>query len=279
MARFYNPYHFVPVEKPGAPQTHLSIPRAPDLWPERVTHERYAPNTHSGRVVVRLTTVTPTVIGAQQIRENKDECATVATYVVEGQPAIPASTLRGLVGSVIEAASGGPLRILDNSPYSYRRGMEESLSAIGLLVEDGGALKLKPMCLPTLESNDGGQTFEAPARFRRVFPKPQFKVFFGDADTIRSNAFKYRTQTDINEAVPMPVKQLAWSANKVIRDRSLHVKANRFAVGQDADTADHPRLGLVRVLGCWGDRKEHIPSGKRHELWIPLPDTGAKALP
>jgi CRISPR-associated protein (TIGR03986 family) len=278
MARFYNPYHFVPVEKPGAPQNHLSIRRA-DRWPERVTHERYAPNTHSGRLVVRLTTVTPTVIGAKPIREDKGEYATIETYRVEGRPAIPASTLRGLIGSVIEAASGGPLRILDNSSYSYRRGMEESLSAIGLLVEDGGALKLQPMSLPTLESTDGGHTFEAPARFRRVFPKPQFKVFFGDGETIRSNAFKYRTQTNINQAVPMPVKQLAWSGNTVIRDRSLHVKANRFAVGQDADTAEHPRLGLVRVLGCWGDRKEHIPPGKRHELWIPLPDAAVKALP
>ena len=283
MARFYNPYHFVPVEKPAAAQTHLSIARKdfPDSKGDfaRVTHERYVSGTHSGRLVVRLTTVTPTVIGAEQKRERKDECATVEPYRIDGQPAIPASTLRGLIGSVVEAASNGPLRVLDNRGYSYRRGMEESLSAIGLIVEENGELKLKPMCLPSLESHDGGRTFEVPARFRRIFPKPQFKVFFGDRHTICGRDFQYRTHTSVEQAVLMPVKQLAWSGASVAPDPSLHVKANRFAVAQDADSRDAPRPGMVRVLGCWGEREKQMPPGKHHELWIPLPDAAAKAIP
>ena len=97
MARFYNPYHFVPVEKPGAAQTHLSIPlpvphesfgdSTGDF--ARVTHERYVAGTHSGRLVVSLTTVTPTVIGAKQKRERDGECATVSPTGSTVSPRFP----------------------------------------------------------------------------------------------------------------------------------------------------------------------------------------------
>src|SRR5260370_26213907 len=83
----------------------------------------------------------------------------------------------------------------------------------------------------------------------------------------------------MGQAVAMPVKELTWNGNSVLRERSLHIKANRFAVAQDANESDGTRLGLIRVLGCWGDRKEHIPGSKSHELWVPLPDSGSKALP
>ena len=286
MARFYNPYHFVPVEKPGAAQQDLGMPCgmlrdgvASEKW-EHVTHERYVPGRNSGRLVVRLTTVTPTVIGGKQSSPvNPNESASVSPYLVDKEPAFPGSTLRGLIGSVMEAASNGPLRILEDRADSYRRKMEESLSAIGLIVMDNGVAKLLPMCLPSLESRDGGRSFEAPPGFRKLFPKPQFKVFFGDRNMIRSATFSYRTNTSLSQAVPMPVKQLAWSGNAVIRDQSLHVKANRFAVAQDADAGDPQRPGLIRVLGCFGKDREDIPNSKTHELWIPAPDPGAHPLP
>ena len=292
MARFYNPYHFVPVVSDA-----LSAKSAEPYTPSReefkaalvegaktveklkhVTHERYVPGTHSGRLIVRLTTVTPTVIGAKQDAEKGSEHPRVHPFKIDGRPAIPASTLRGLVGSVMEAASNGPLRILENRSYSFRRKMEESLSAIGLIVSEGGNLRLKPMCLPTLESKDGGRTFAVELRFKSIFPSPQFKVFFGNRAEIRSPEFQYTTNTDPSQAVPMPVKQLVWGGNAVIFDRSLHVKANRYAVAQDADTYESGRLGMVRVLGCQGSERESMPNSKTHELWIPLPDPKAPSL-
>ena len=291
MARFYNPYHFVPVSAPNGEQEHASAPRAvfdknfrqPTQF-QQVTHERYVPDTRSGRLVVRLTTVTPTVIGAKQENDPRTGQPRVHPFKVEGRAAIPASTLRGLIGSVLEAATNGPLRVLDDRVYSYRKKMEgESLSAIGLLVDEGGVRKLKPMCLPTLESRDEGRTFEVPARFKRLFPSPQFKVFFGDRNMITSDQFAYRTGIGVDQAVPMPVRQLAWNGNGVAFDNSLHTKKDRserdrFALAQEPDRNETNRPGLVRVLGCWGDRKAQMPTTKKHELWVPLPDPKTKAL-
>ncbi len=282
MGKFYNPYHFVPVEKQNKAQKDSAIPTVE--FPANksrscVTHERYVPGTASGRLVVRLTTVTPAVLGAAQSPRDGNDPGTVQPYLVGERAAVPASTLRGLVGSAIEAASNGALRVLDDRSYSYRRKMEDSLSAIGLIVKAGSELKLLPLCLPMLESRDGGRSFEAPPRFRRIFPTPQFKVYFGDAVQIRDGAFPYRTANGPADAVPMPVKQLAWSGQSVLYDRSLHVKANRSAVAQDADHNDPLRNGLLRVLGCWGERTMEMPHSKKHELWLPIPDPAVKALP
>ena len=162
MADFYNPYHFVPVEKPKRTPAHpVTRENFVSGKPEHATHARYMPETLSGRLVVRLETVTPVVVGSDQSRPNPKDYATVTPYMAGGVPAIPASSLRGLIGSVIEAASGGPLRVLDDRAYSYRRRMDQALSAIGLIVkgEKDDELALKPMCLPMLESNDGGRSF------------------------------------------------------------------------------------------------------------------------
>jgi CRISPR-associated protein (TIGR03986 family) len=278
MAEFYNPYHFVPVHAPS--DTQKGVKRK--AVAEKTTHERYTAGTHSGRVVLRLTTVTPLVVGAQQERPNR-EYAKVDAYKVDGMPAIPASSLRGMAGSVIEAATCSPLRVLQLTPYSFRRKMTEGLSAIGLVVQvekDPHRFGLKPMCLPTLVSQDGGRTFAVPPAFRRLFPAgPQFKVYFGDAKSIRSSGFAYRTAGAAGPVVEMPVKQLLWNGNVVTDDRTLRVKASRFAVAQDADRADPPRPGRVRVLGCWGDRERDIPTGKKHELWVPEPHPKAPILP
>src|ERR1035441_4585190 len=100
MARFYNPYHFVPVEKPGAAQQDLGMPCevfrgnvASKKW-EHVTNERYVPGKHSGRLVVRLTTVTPTVIGGKQGRANPNASTSVSPYLVDEQAAFPGSAPR-----------------------------------------------------------------------------------------------------------------------------------------------------------------------------------------
>ena len=283
MTDFYNPYQFVGVEK-----TTDAVKKA--FWTDRKTlardadlHSRYAENKHSGRIIARLRTVTPVAIGAHQ-ESKKKSYAKVEPYQPGGRAAIPASSLRGMIGSLIETASNAPLRVLTDRAFSYRRKMEESLSAIGLIEKEGeGATAkywLKPMCLPTLESADGGRTFKAPPGFKALFPKgPQFKVYFGTRDEITNPAFPYRTALSAAQAVSMPVKQLSWNGEKVNSDRTLHVKANRYAVSQIADPRDSPKRGVVRVLGCWPqERARDIPYSKKHELWIPLPAEGGKRL-
>lgn len=271
MNDFYNPFHFVPIEKRNREQQHFSLERkkfANGKLPDHLRHDRFAAGTFSGRLVVKLTTVTPVVVGGEQTPK-KGEPALVKPYEVDGRPAIPASTLRGLVSSVAEAASNSALRVLDDRLYSYRRPMAAPLSAIGMIVRHASGLHLKPLALPSLESSDGGQSFLVPPRFRRVFPVPQFKVFFGDARMIRRDDFLYRTHVDGDAPIPFQVKQLAYRGDSVPSDPSLHIKAGRFAIAQDADSSAAPRPGYNRVLGCSGIRSASMPGNKKHELWIP----------
>ena len=285
-AKFYNPYHFVPLEKRNAAQKGHSL-KAEEVGKREgetkrpwVTHDRYVPGTSSGRIVYRVTTVTPTVVGAARTEGTKERYGRVEPYLAGTRAALPGSSLRGMVGAVLEAGTNGALRVLADRVFSYRYKMEDALSAIGMIVAGtDGELRLQPLCLPTLTSADGGSTFQAPSKFKRLFPTPQMKVLFGGYDEIRSSTFAYRTGMRWTDTVDYPVKQLAWRGETVVMDTTLHVKASRFAISQIASNSDAPRPGLVRVLGCWGDRRDEMPTTKKHELWIPTANKSAASCP
>ncbi len=122
---FHNPYHFVPVEEPKLERWV----RVDNLWPNsknekrnfyRYSHDHYHPNTYSGRIVCRLTTESPIVIGGQRVKTDENQPATVKPFeLIPGQPAIPASSLRGLLSSLAETASNSALRVLDDKEMYY----------------------------------------------------------------------------------------------------------------------------------------------------------------
>ena len=295
----YNPYHFVPVAKRGEPQQRHDLNRDDLLSPTgaaSTTHDRYVEETHSGRLVCRLTTKTPLVVGAEQTR-HPNAIGDVEPYMVMGpgdlekRPAIPGSSLRGLIGSLAEAASNSAMRVLTAGFYSYRKPFEpkHTLSAIGLIVKDEkGDLKLKPVALPTLEravdqSRRPLVHYIVPPRYRRVFPRPALKVYVGDYDWVRRDN-GYRTSQSENQICPWNVAELQYNPQgNLDQHPSLRCKPSpdnpKFLVAQNADSSVAERAGLLRILGCWGDRTAHIPEGKKHELWLPLPGLDVKALP
>ncbi|MCB1021292.1 MAG: hypothetical protein KDC27_15275, partial [Acidobacteria bacterium] len=115
MSRFFhNPYHFVPVkEKRDA--TWVPAKQWKGLEAPPCYHHRYytEPSAHSGRIVCRLTAETPFFIGAKREQSRGNEIARLHGFSFDGlTPAIPASSLRGMVGSLAEAASNSALRVL-----------------------------------------------------------------------------------------------------------------------------------------------------------------------
>ncbi len=117
---FLNPYHFIPAK--GTNGRHGDVDAAqfgngirPSIG--HVTHDRYVASTHSGRVLCALTTLGPIVVGASQTGDD-GTAKHVQPFEIEGQPAIPASTLKGLVASLAEAASNSALRVLKNTRLS-----------------------------------------------------------------------------------------------------------------------------------------------------------------
>ncbi len=136
----YNPYHFIPVGERTNQQKAQDIARE-DAGQGSVTHERYVGGTHSGTIVCRLTTKTPVVVGANQTRA-PGQYAEVTQYTgCDGRPAIPASSLRGMISSLAEAASNSAAEFLENRPYSFRKPfLGGSISALGMVIREHGAL-------------------------------------------------------------------------------------------------------------------------------------------
>lgn len=162
---FLNPYHFVPLPDPTTSDVTKDLLRQ-DPGPTadefrkggasgRLSHAAYAPNTLSGRIIVKLTTETPLVVGGEQDKDGKgkNDYTIVEPYRFKGETAIPATSLRGMLSSVVEAASQSAMRVFhDKKPVSYRQTMGQALSAIGMLKkENDGTFRLLPLNPPHIE--------------------------------------------------------------------------------------------------------------------------------
>ncbi len=138
MPNFHNPYHFVPTPNEtglGAvalePDEHKY--RNPTPWPPHLTHDRFVPETYSGRLVCHLTVCELLAIGAVQTPGDKKTGSPreVALFKINGEWGIPGSALRGLISSLAEAASNSALRVLENAPLSLSAGRDLPRQPLG----------------------------------------------------------------------------------------------------------------------------------------------------
>lgn len=125
MPDFRNAYHFVPRLKP-TPETLLELPKTQasfGLTPQTATfgHAVYAEGALSGRLRCRITLETPMVIGAGRLRQDRSHTI-VEPFLFKGLPAVPATSIKGVISSVAEAASMAPFRVLENMKLTIRTG-------------------------------------------------------------------------------------------------------------------------------------------------------------
>lgn len=163
---FFNPYHFIPLEAPR----DETLVEATKVIERGTLHDRFhgaregsSPPRYSGRIVCRLTTCGPVVVGALQSRLNNDESLETVVYPFElpdpetvgsaatSRPAVPGSTLRGLVASIVEAASCSTLRILGEQSYSVRDGRVRR-AVPGTL--HGAVARISPHLVPLNEQRE-----------------------------------------------------------------------------------------------------------------------------
>lgn len=285
MTQYHNPYHFVPVVADTRPDD-LSVIDFESLKVGHVRHDRYVDGTFSGRIICRLTTETPIFIGASRTKEATDQApAEVAPFLLgeDKKAAIPASSLRGLISSIAEAASNSALRVLENRAFSFRRAMTESLSAIGMVVVKNGTYHLRPLTLPNIELKGGVARLSG--GYAKLFPVPNLKVYVGSASSIRSAGFPYKTfSLDAPKYYGLKLSQRSWGANKQLpSDPNQYIKNGRFLLAQrplvsgdpiawdkipDNEKSQYTR-GIMRVLGC--DPSRDLPNTKKHEVFIPYP--------
>jgi len=292
---FHNPYHFVPV-KSERRNDYLERKKFCENG-HHVAHDRYLDKTYSGRLICRLTTQSPIFIGAKREEGVNDQTpATAEPFELpgeEGRPAIPATSLRGLVSSLAEAASNSALRVLEARPYSYRMMMDKGLSAVGMVLmrsDENGEMKprLLPLTLPTIPFNEGNSVV-LPAPFRHQhFLRPNLKVFIGNKDSIRQADFPDTFRCDDQKFYGMKLVRRTWGQNGQLElDDYLNIKGgtrDKFLVAQKAidgkdpipwdeipegEMGDYTR-GIIRSLGCYD--RDDMPNTKKHELFIPFPD-------
>lgn len=118
MPEFHHPYNFIPVTgKINGRSTSKTDYTAVKQGETAARHDLWQTETFSGRIICRLHLDTPTVVGAEQIEEDGFKSKRVSPYRRNGQPAIPANSLRGMIGSIAETLSQSALRVLENEEY------------------------------------------------------------------------------------------------------------------------------------------------------------------
>ena len=118
MSDFFNPYAFIPVTgKPTGITPFAGIKQGNH---PHIRHDLWAKDTHSGRMVCSLTLKTPTLVGSRRTPGDKynKTPASLTAYKIGKAHYIPGNSLRGMIGSLLEAISQSTLRVLSDSEYS-----------------------------------------------------------------------------------------------------------------------------------------------------------------
>ncbi|PID64649.1 MAG: TIGR03986 family CRISPR-associated RAMP protein [Gammaproteobacteria bacterium] len=297
-SKFYNPYHFIPVKKPNtsswAEKTAFGTADSPHShgFYRKQTNEQQP--LYSGRLICMLTSETPFFIGAQaesDPTENENQASLRHPYQLDGEPAIPSTSLRGLISTMTEAAANCAMRVLDSEIISYRKPMNPShiLSALGMVTKRGEDFWLIPLAMPALSLNDEEHNYKLDKRYRTMFPDglAKLKVYLEKAysnnvmKTFLNNENTWTlAQSKIHYLPLTPIQMQNGGINSYYNNLRTPSRSNNFLIGQtvahgNGIPASGPGAGMVpgilRILGK-EHRQNDLPQNKKHELFIPVPD-------
>lgn len=133
---FHNPYLFIPFGKAKPDDKRLPWLSHDDIGKDdsHHRHSRYASNAWHGRLLCRLTTTTPIFIGAGDEPGTSDP-KQKQNFKLNGEIALPATSLRGLLSSLHESITGSALRVMDERHYSVRAATDQPLEKKGTIVK------------------------------------------------------------------------------------------------------------------------------------------------
>jgi len=129
--RFLNPYNFVRFLNQSRPNNDVlgNCPPPP--------HDRYIGLT--GRITCEVEAVTPLFVSdSHAVQEGNDKHKSYRFFEYDGQPAIPASSLRGMLRSVFEAVTNSCLGVFEDKKLSYHLDTNKARKLIPARVEKVG---------------------------------------------------------------------------------------------------------------------------------------------
>ncbi|WP_223209977.1 TIGR03986 family CRISPR-associated RAMP protein [Picosynechococcus sp. NKBG042902] len=130
---FHNPYNFVPALPRDGVTRELGDRRP-------VGHGRYLPEHWSGRLSVKLTTVTPLLIpDAAEMTNNADHKTYPVRLGGDGKPYLPPTSIKGMLRSAYEAITNSRLAILDkhDERLAYRMPAKIGLQMVPARIQNG----------------------------------------------------------------------------------------------------------------------------------------------
>jgi CRISPR-associated protein (TIGR03986 family) len=133
--RFLNPYNFVRYLDKPTPEPTADSPEQLLMWRcPPPPHDRYVGLT--GRITCTVEAVTPLFISdSHAIDEDKEGHKSYRFFQYDGKPALPASSLRGMVRSVFEAVTNSCFAVFDGQRLSYRLEAGRSSALVPARVE------------------------------------------------------------------------------------------------------------------------------------------------
>jgi len=133
--KFHNPYNFVP----ALPRDTKAIQDSELGDRKPVGHGRYLANHWTGRIAVKLTTVTPLLIpDAAEMTEDEQGHKTFPVRIgADGKPYLPPTSIKGMLRSAYEAVTNSRLSVFEShdARLAYRLPAKKGTSVIPARVE------------------------------------------------------------------------------------------------------------------------------------------------
>ncbi|MHB1798140.1 TIGR03986 family type III CRISPR-associated RAMP protein [Metallibacterium scheffleri] len=230
------PYNFVPL----APRVHIPA------WSREVSHDWPFEDGYSGELHYILTADTPLLVGGKQIKATQDKPGSVKPLQwPDGTYAIPGSSLKGMLRSVVEIAAFGRMRMVDEVRPGLRD-ISKSDTVYATRVRD--RVKTGFLC----RRKDGGQEI-VPCKMLRLDHRALEKAL-GVKEPI------FATRTSVKD------KYETWS--QACRKAGKNPRSLRFDLGADAKAPirlfEGALEGVPVFTGQINDSTQ--PRGKRRDF-------------
>lgn len=312
----YNPYAMVSIAE--QPTAQLKYPKTDDFT-SNLRHDIDLPNCYSGVLRCQLTTMTDVFVGAGEAKNNADQQGNDDTstdvsvgagetsdnnepklyqhYKRNGVLAFPASSIRGMIGSVMETISQSRLRVVeDQKPLTKRMTMSDGSMALGKVQRNGNDFFIIPLTLPPLAITpkvvDGKNINEIRAN-KKLWKKLFKGKKLSDCLPIRQNADDVNhANNEIQYATVSELNQLTLDAELPIDDNSLDElflikrrynkkkrRTDKVIIGQKISQGN-TRTAIIRKMNKHNNnfpRNCHyvlaIPENNNHPNRIAIPKT------
>ncbi|MBW4652154.1 MAG: TIGR03986 family CRISPR-associated RAMP protein [Kaiparowitsia implicata GSE-PSE-MK54-09C] len=237
--KFHNPYNFVPALPRDGIEGELG-----DRKP--VGHGRYLPDHWTGRIAIKLTTVTPLLIpDAAGMTEDDNGHKTFPVRIgADGKPYLPPTSIKGMLRSAYEAVTNSRLSVFESHDQllAYRLPAKEGLTMIPARIENG-QVYLHP---GTSRISNSGK----PER-----GDPMYAAWLRRWDKNSTNLDSHATTLANNSQLPEHGQRVKFWAEKFAKGTVFEYWKVRKVVPYDQDLGQQPQATSPNGYG------QHKPTG------------------